>query len=165
MPAVSAATLAIAIFVPSVGDRVPLVTRPTDAPSERHVVAGARDRVVDHLEPDELPRRPRLLDGFERVAPDEVSLLELDDPPRAGLERVRASVELVAVERHPGLEPQRIARAEPAGTQPGVAPAVSNRLPNPRVRRLGEELEAVLPGVAGPATIAGTPAIVPWAAW
>src|SRR5687767_9831744 len=81
----------------------------------------ARDPAVDHLEPDELARDPfRLLAG-ERFAPLEIALLHLHDPPEVGLPRRHRLVDVVAVECHPGFEPEGVAGAEPARRRPVAA--------------------------------------------
>src|SRR5205807_631426 len=41
--------------------------------------------------------------------------VQLDDPALTGLERIRLPVELVAVQRHPGFEPECVARAKAHG--------------------------------------------------
>ena len=64
------------MFLPTVGDGLPLVQMPTRLAlliAER--VAVARDAAPRHLEADELARRARLLDPRERVLADEVALV------------------------------------------------------------------------------------------
>ena len=56
-------------------------------------------------------------------------LVELDDPPEPGVVRVRVAVELVAVERHPRLEPQGVARAEPDRQPAAARTAVEQDVP------------------------------------
>ena len=75
-----------------------------------------------------------LLDRLERGAPDEVALLELHDPPEVDLERVRVAVELVAVQRHAGLEAQRVARSEPARPEPVTLAGGQQRRPTAPAR-------------------------------
>ena len=51
--------------------------------------------------------------GLERRPAAEVALVEAHHPAEPGLQRRDARPELVAVQRQPGLEPQRVAGAEP----------------------------------------------------
>ena len=61
------------------------------------------------------------------------------------------AVQLVAVERHAGLEPERVAGAQPDRHAVRGADAVEQRVPQlAGPRGLDEDLEAVLAGVAGP---------------
>ena len=69
---------------------------------------------------------------------------------QAGLHGRDLLGELVAVERHAGLEAQHVARAEAAGLEPFIAVvARAVRSKGSARRRSDEELEAVLTGVAG----------------
>ena len=116
------------------------------------------------IEADETPRRAVAGDLLERAAADEVARLgELDDAPQPGLVGVGVEVELVAVERHAGLEPERVARAEPDRQPAGRPDRVEQRVPERhRVGRVDEELEAVLAGVPGPGDrVRAIPATVP----
>src|SRR5262245_60265256 len=75
------------------------------------LVALARAALARRHQADQPPAGAALLlQPFERLAADEV-VRELDRPVEAGLERVRRLVDLVTVERHAGLVPQRVARA------------------------------------------------------
>src|SRR5436305_1173091 len=78
-------------------------------------VAVAADPAVDHLEADQLPPRPLRLLALQDVAAVEVALIQLDDPGQIRFQRRGGVVDVVAVERHPGFEAQRVARAEAAG--------------------------------------------------
>src|ERR1700680_3468846 len=87
----------------------------------------------------------------ERRASQEVALAELHHPGEPRLERRRALVDLVAIERHGRLEPQRVAGAE-ARRHQAVRRAGGEQAP-PDLRRpfrLEVELEAVLARIAGP---------------
>ncbi len=77
-------------------------------------------------------------------------LREPHDAPEARFEGGRRPVQLVAVERHAGLQAERVARPEPDGDEARGAAGRDERVPHrgPR-RRVHEELEAVLAGVAG----------------
>src|SRR3972149_9871189 len=82
-------------------------------------------------EAHEALRDPALRQAGERGAANEVArLLELHDAPKAGLEWVRAAVQLVAVERHPGFEAQGISRPEPARDDVRVMPGTHQRRPH-----------------------------------
>ncbi len=103
-------------------------------------------------EPDQLALRRcpgALLEG--RAADEVAGLVELDHPAKAGVERGEAGSELVAVERHPGLEPERV----PCGQAGRYQPVTGAGLGQCRPDRLGvlapgEQLEAVLARVARP---------------
>src|SRR5690242_12944251 len=102
--------------------------------------------VVGH-EADELARDATLLLPHEGVAADEVALGELHEPGEVRLERRRCVVDVVAVERHPHLQTQRVARAE---TGRRHAPSADEYLPDRRSITVVEvKLEAVLAGVSG----------------
>ena len=144
---------ASAIPCPSIGEKLPLVTSPTvvaAARAPRSPRAGSGGRRCTR------PRRRRahaaVVLGLERGAAAEVALVEAHHPAEPGLQRRDPRAELVAVERQPGLEPQRVAGAEPGGRDPGV----EQRAASTRGRGVGGhvELDAVLAGVAG----AGDPA-------
>src|SRR5829696_5301886 len=86
---------------------------------DRMVVA--RDAPPLHLEADELLSQPLLLLLFQSVLADELLLLvQVDGEADAGLERRRLGVELVAVEAHPGLEPQGVARPQARRRRAGL---------------------------------------------
>ena len=72
----------------------------------------ARPTAPSISEPDRLPWNAGLFLRGQFVAADKVALVELDRPAETGLERCDVVVELVAIERHAGFEPQRVARAE-----------------------------------------------------
>src|SRR2546430_11103738 len=89
--------------------------------------------------------------GFQpcpsRISGEVGALVELHDPGEGRLERGHGVVDVVAVQRVPGLEPQRVARAEPARL--GAARA-GERVPQLlEIPRAAVQLEAVLAGVAG----------------
>src|SRR5690606_20034273 len=95
--------------------------------------------------------QPRLLLALERRATEEISLLaELDHPRQTRLERRRLAVDLVAIKRHAGLEPQRVATTKPSRLEAEGSAEAQQLLPD---RRGGGgwhvELEAVFTGVAG----------------
>jgi hypothetical protein len=118
----------------------------------QHGIPVARDPPPRDLQPDEPLLRTVLRDPRQRLAPHEVArLLQLHDAPEAGVEGVGVAIELVAVERHPGLEAERVARPQPGGHDTGIPAGGGERLPDlgaaPPVH---EHLEAVLAGVARP---------------
>ena len=104
--------------MPSVGLGVPLVTTPISCSvAVGSIHAGSRGGRCRgrELQPDQLLAGPSRSDLLERRAAHEVDVLvELDDAAEARLERIGVAVELIAVERHARLEPQRVARAEAA---------------------------------------------------
>src|SRR5437764_10807839 len=98
-------------------------------------------------EADELSRYAPLLLPDERVAADELALRELHQPAEVRLQWRRRVVDVVSVQRHPHLETQRVARAEPRRRH---AARTEQRLPDRRCIAIVEvQLEAVLAGVAG----------------
>src|SRR3954451_19323968 len=73
-----------------------------------------------------------------------VGLVELHDPAEPGLVRVRRRVELVAVERHAGLETEGVAGAEPDGSDAVIAAGRHERVPQlDGAAGVHEDLEAV----------------------
>src|SRR6185436_17908557 len=92
-------------------------------------VAVARDRagVVGDLEAGELASEAARLLVAQRLRAEELAV-ELDGPAQAGLERGVVVVEIVAVERQPGLEAQRVARAQ-ADRQAARREVVDERAP------------------------------------
>ena len=78
-------------------------------------------------------------------------LLELHDPAQVGLQHGVVRVDVVAVERHLGFQPQGVPRAEAAGQESDGGPLLHQRVPERR-RALGGHvhLEAVLPRVPRP---------------
>ena len=79
---------------------------------------------------------PRPLLGLERRRPRNVVLAPGHDPAEPGLQRGDAGAELVAVQRQPGFEPQRVAGAEPGRRDAGRerAPPTSRRRGRPARR-------------------------------
>ena len=109
--------------------------------------AAALDREADEAAAGAVPGH-----ALQRCAAHEIAgLVELDDPALAGLEGIRGPVELVAVERHAGLEAERVARPQ-AHRDHAAGPArVEERVPQlAGAAVLDEDLEAVLAGVARP---------------
>jgi hypothetical protein len=151
--ATSGDTNAMATGWPSVGDSAPLVYD-ADACGIRtlavvDLVVGAGRAAALGGQPDQHRgiRRRALLDGG---ATDEVALLrERDDAAEARLHRKDVPAELVAVERHAGLEAERVAARQPARHHPRAA-RLAERVPDARGDVGGDvELEAVLTRVAG----------------
>src|SRR5690606_15700798 len=77
--------------------------------------AAPRAGEADEHPPPRLTGLVRGADALERRAPDEVGGLasQAHHPAQPGGERVDVEAELVAVQRHRGLEPQRVAGREP----------------------------------------------------
>ena len=99
------------------GPKPPLVTVPTGSPAGvENRAAFARRSAVVRADADAAARR-----RFGQLAQDTRGAGEAafgsaplaDRPGEPGLDRARRLVDVVAVEAQPGLEPQRIARAEP----------------------------------------------------
>src|SRR5262249_26274128 len=90
------------------------------------------------------------------VAADEVALVQLDRPAQPRLERVDLLAQLVAVQRHGGLQAQRVARTEAA--RPGAAPD-QFLPPGPALIGGAAQLDALLAGVAGAADDAAGAAV------
>src|SRR5262249_49434249 len=78
-----------------------------------------------------------LLGGGQRLAANELALVQLDRPPEAGLDRVDRLVELVPVEGHGRLQPARVAGPE-AAPHPPATPEVGGQLA--RLRRIAHAL-------------------------
>ena len=115
-------------------------------------VPGARDLPAVDASPRRRRATPRSRSATSGVAAPEVALVEAHDPAQPGLQRRDARAELVAVQRQPGLEAQRVARAEAGGRDAGVDAAASHSAAACAAGHV--ELDAVLAGVAG----AGDPA-------
>ena len=97
-------------------------------------------------------RHTALLLGEQRLAPAELALVEAHHPSQPGLQRRDAGPELVAVERQPRFQPQRVACAEPRR----LYPRVHDRSPHGRSRVGGHmELDTVFAGVPGASRIPG----------
>ena len=130
----------------SIGEKFPLVTVADGLTRRRgrrcRVAGGRRPSQTQAPEP---PGDAGLPLGLERRLAPELGVPP-DDPAEAGLQRGDARAELVAVQRQPGLEPQRVAGAEAGRGEAGL----EHRRPERR-RDLGRDgaLDAVLAGVAG----------------
>src|SRR5688500_6897643 len=113
-----------------------------------HVVAVAADCAFEHLEANQLPRSASAPLTVENIGADELLLLPADDPAEIRLDDRRRFVDVVAVQTHRGLEPQRIARPEPRREDARRLPGGQNRVP----RTFGgvgryEYFEAIFAGV------------------
>src|SRR5690606_1712772 len=118
------------------------------APRE-HRVAGSREPTLQEPEPHEPSEDARFLLAPQRVASDEVALVDLRDPAEARLEHRVLLVEGVPVERITHLQAQAVARAEPRRTEALRATRLEERPPQGGGFRGGHvELEAVLARVA-----------------
>ena len=111
----------------------------------------AGDAAAPNGQADQLLARALGLGLLERGPADEVALLaELDHSTEARLERGRVGAQLVAVERHPGLQAQRVAGAEPDRNDAGRSARLHQGIPDAAGGGdLHEDLEAVLARVAG----------------
>src|SRR3990172_4082395 len=108
----------------------------------------AQHALVFEHEPDELARTAGGILLFQGLAPNELAIrgLERDGPGQSGFERRGGFVHVRAIEIHPGLEPQRVARPEPAGRDAGLVQHLPGK-GGGRGRK--NDLESVLAGVAG----------------
>src|SRR6185295_4328191 len=86
---------------------------------DHHRVVRTRRATPVDQQPSEPPPDTTLTFGLERPTTAELALVPPHDPTEAGLERRDPLPQLVAVEREPGLEPQRVACAEPRGRDAG----------------------------------------------
>ena len=103
------------------------------------------------MRPDQALGRPGRGDPLEGRTPHEVvRLVELHHAPEPGVIWVRLAIELVAVERHPGLESERVPRAEAHRNAVGGLDGAQQHVPElDRPAGLDEDLEAVLARIAG----------------
>src|SRR5262245_8549774 len=79
----------------------------------RIVVAG--DAFIGHFKTDELALQSFFFLSGEAIAPNEIALVQFANPAKVGFEHGRRAVNVVAVERHLGFEPERVARRQAAG--------------------------------------------------
>src|SRR5919199_1768406 len=88
-----------------------------------------RDSAVQHLQADQAT--PHALDALPEkcAAATEVGPVELDEPLQACLQRRCRLVDVIAVERQSGLQPQGIARAEANGHEAMLAPTFQQEAP------------------------------------
>ena len=111
---------------------------------------GARSRAPVITKPTSLRVTPAAFCARSASRADEVAAVELHHPAEARLERRGLLVEVVAVERQPRLEAQRVARAQADRLAAGGAGRLEQRVPQRGgVLGVAEDLEAVLAGVAG----------------
>ena len=83
---------------------------------------------------------------WNRLADEVARRSEVDGPGEAGIERRHALVHVLAIEIHPGLEAQRVAGTQPAGSDAGGIKLVPQTL---GFAGRQHDLVAVLAGVAG----------------
>src|ERR671937_1360702 len=120
-----------------------------------HWVAVPGDAAVPHAQAGQ-PTLDALSPGsLQRRLADEV-FAEADGPLQGGLERIGLCVHVHAVQPHPGLQPEGVARAQSRRLQPVTLARLEQRCPKPGSFGIAaEELEAVLAGIAGPGEAAG----------
>ncbi len=148
--AVEAGTYAMPIAFLRNGVCVPLVTTPTGSPSIEDGIAVPGDGAVEHLEADQPARDSGGLLRGQGVAADEVAFGPGHDPLEIGLEHAGGVVDVVAVEPHRRLEPQRVARSQARRAQVDRPARVDQRVPHARgVLRRHEHLVAIFAGVPG----------------
>src|SRR5579859_4718970 len=90
----------------------------------------AGDAAPAHLKPHELAAYAAFLLPKQGCAADEISFIELDDADQVRLERRDGGVNLMAVERHFGFQPQRVAGAETAGFYAELLARLEDFVPN-----------------------------------
>ena len=147
----------MAMATPSVGDWLPLVTTPMGAGSP--MVVGSPERTTAYP-PRAMPRAPQdetdepfvrsgLVGGGECVTAHEL-VVEHDGPAQAGLEGRDIAVELMTVQWHARLQPQRVTGTKAARLQSCCGAGSGERDPQRGSLVPGDEqLETVLAGVAG----------------
>ena len=129
------------IPIPRLGDSVPEVTSPPPATGlPWRAMPGPV--ITNGTSFSAVPSVARRAHG---VGADEAGVL-LAAPAQPGLDRPAVGGQVVAVEVEADLEAQRVARAEADGRGAGGENGVPHR---GRVRRVDEQLDAVLAGVAG----------------
>src|SRR5208282_530774 len=99
-------------------------------PVYTHFVAVTTNPPPAHLEADQLSRQAAFFLFAQRLAADEVALVELHDPGEVGFERRDRRVDFVAVQSHLAFEAQSIARAEPAGFDAELLTCIENAVPD-----------------------------------
>src|ERR1700730_3819507 len=95
-----------------------------------HDVAMTGNTAIERFETDQDSAEPVVSGLHDGVAADEV-FVEAEGPIEAGLERIRAGVDVVAVQSHPRFEPQRVAGAEAGRPDPLRLPCLEQRPPEP----------------------------------
>src|SRR5690606_34811293 len=115
-----------------------------------NVVVRAGDAAtLDQLEADDRAVDAFLALGEQRVAPDEIALLQLHDPAQPGLQRVDRLGDLIAIEWHARFQPQRIACTEADGLDAVLGARLHDRVPQlDDALDRAIELPAILTGVA-----------------
>ena len=80
-----------------------------------HCIAAACDPALPNDQADQALCRTFASNLLERRPAHKIeALVQLDDPPEAGFERIGSRVELVAVKGHASLEAQRVPGAQAA---------------------------------------------------
>ena len=157
----STGTYAIAIGWPRVGRERP-AGHLADRLAGRRVddgVAGPRRAAAGRHEPDQR-LLGALVAAFDEclVAHEPALLVEVHDPAESGLERRDAAAQLLAVQGHAGLEPQRVPAGQPGRDESVLRPASARAAHDGgRIGRAAVDLEPVLAGVAGPGQQHGYP--------
>ena len=138
----------------SVGENVPLVTPPTCSlagETRRSLRAARACRPAPARRGAAPARRRRSLTSASR--PGNVRSFQVDGEAQPGLERVDLFGQFVAVERHAGFQPQRVAGAQPGRPCRRTARPRSSSASQIAQRGVGrhDQLAAVLARVAGAA--------------
>ena len=105
----------MAIGRSNVGENVPLVTSPTISLLCSTGQPCRGTRLPSHLQADADGLRFVGGEAFKGVAADEFAVAEIHGEVQPGLDRIDRFGKLVAVERHRGFEPQRVAGTEAGG--------------------------------------------------
>ena len=128
---------------------------PNRQPLKRqHRVPIPPNPTLQHLQPHQPPCRPaRIGHPLQRLTSDKIrSLLQLAISPQVGLKHVDRVRDLVPIERHRRLQPQRVPRPQPTRHDPELRPSLQHLAPHTRARRLvgGDvNFKAVLAGIPG----------------
>ena len=107
------------------------------APVRHDRIAVAGDAAIDHLEADQLPRDAPCLLLAQPSRPMKSSLFQPTIQPRPASSTRGRFVDVVAVEAHRRLEPQRVAGAEAARNDVGGPSGLEQRLPDTRSAMFG----------------------------
>src|SRR5580700_1753498 len=113
-------------------------------------VAVAADSAAGHFETHQLAGDALLFLFGERRMPNEIALVEFDDPGQIRFIGSYGRMDLVAVKRHLGFEAQGIARAQSTGFDAEFGAGIQNLKPDSfSLIWRDVDLESVLAGVAG----------------
>src|SRR5262249_18781409 len=114
----------------------------------RVVVAG--DAFIGHFETDELARQSFFFLLKEAITPYEIAFVQFANPAQVRFKHGCRAVNVVAIERHLGFEPESVARRQAAGQNAVWLARFENLVPDAiRFIRIEIDLKAVFASVAG----------------